>query len=209
MQTTHQAPDVPSPIDLQAENDAREWASRAMSLRPWRADFFACIAKNLRTDVKPLRVLELGSGPGFLAEQILRTHPDVQMVLLDFSEPMHRLARERLAPFADRITHVTASFKEPGWSAGLGQFHHVVTNQAVHEMRHKRYATGLHAEVRQVLLPAGTYLVSDHHAGGEEGMKNTELYMTVEEQLASLQAAGFSSIQTLLHLRGMVLHNAA
>lgn len=201
--------DVPSPIDLQSENDAREWASRATAIRPWRIDFFECIAQNLSASALPVRVLELGSGPGFLAEHILRKHAHVQMVLLDFSEPMQMLARERLAEFGARVSYITGSFKEHGWSANLGRFHHVVTNQAVHELRHKRYAAALHAEVRKSLLPGGTYLQSDHYAGGDDGMKNTELYMTVEEQNASLLAAGFTDVKQLLLLKGMVLFSAA
>lgn len=201
--------DVPSPIDLQADADARAWAAKAMAARPWRLDFFECIRQQLRpSDGAPTRVLELGSGPGFLAEHLLSRCPGLQMVLLDFSAPMHRLAQERLAPWADRITFVERSFKAEGWQRDLGTFDHVVTNQAVHELRHKRYAPALHAAVRELLAPGGSYLMSDHHAG-EGGMANTELYMTVDEHRAALLAAGFTDVRALLTLKGMVLHRAA
>lgn len=199
--------DVPSPIDLQSESDAREWASRAMVVRPWRIDFFNAISDQLAGTDANVRVLELGSGPGFLAEHVLRAHPNVHIALLDFSEPMHQLAKERLTGFPGRATFLTRSFKEAGWSDGLGMFHYVVTNQAVHELRHKRYAAELHAQVRNVLLPGGAYLVSDHYVG-EDGMKDNELYMTTEEHRASLLSAGFVSAEQLLHLNGMVLYRA-
>lgn len=204
---THVA-DVPSPIDLQQEADARAWAGNAQAARPWRIDFFEGMCQALRQGSGVTRVLELGSGPGFLAEHVLSQRPDVHMVLLDFSAPMHQLAQERLQPFLGRITCVERSFKSAGWSLGLGKFDHVVTNQAVHELRHKRHATALHAEVRTVLAPRGSYLVSDHHAG-PGGMSNTELYMTVEEQRAALQEAGFADVRERLRLKGMVLHHAA
>lgn len=199
--------DVPSPIDLQDEIDAREWTETANELRPWRLQFFEAIAQALDGS-RPIRVLELGSGPGFLAECILRTHHLAEMVLVDFSEPMHRLANQRLLAFSGRVTYVTRSFKEPTWMHGLGTFDYVVTNQAVHELRHKRYAEPLHKQVRAVLRTSGIYLMSDHYFG-DDGMKKEGLYMTVEEQQHALRAAGFDEVTELLRLQGMSLHRAA
>jgi predicted methyltransferase len=63
------------------------------------------------------------------------------------------------------VTFVERSFKEEDWSLGLGPFHCVVTNQAIHELRHKHYASRLHTQVRSLLAPGGLYLVCDHFAG--------------------------------------------
>lgn len=202
-----QPQDVPSPIDLQAEADARAWAESANAVRPWRMTFFEAIAESIDA-TKPARVLELGSGPGFLAEQVLDRCGQVEMVLLDFSSPMHTLARERLMRHSSRVQYIERSFKSDTWMEGLGSFDHVVTNQAVHELRHTRYAEPLHRQVRSVLRPGGTYLVSDHYFG-EDGMKKEGLYMTVEAQSQALVAAGFTRVQLLLRHGGMVLHRAA
>ena len=83
-----------------------------------------------------------------------------------------------------------------------------MTNQAVHELRHKRYAPTLHHQVRGLLATGGNYLVCDHFAG-EGGMSNSELYMTVEEQKAALFAAGFTNVEQLLLKGGLVLHRAS
>ena len=89
--------DVPSTIDLRTEKDAREWAASAMSKRPWRAVFFQRFVEELRSlDVRPLQILELGSGPGFLARCILEAIPAAAYSMLGFSPAMHNLARERL-----------------------------------------------------------------------------------------------------------------
>lgn len=199
-------PDVPSPIDLQAEADALAWAESANTLRPWRLAFFEAIS-NAIDSTRAVRVLELGSGPGFLAEHILSAHPLAEMVLLDFSKPMHRLAMERLQRFSGRVTCVERSFKKADWMSGLGLFDYVVTNQAVHELRHKRYAEPLHRQVRSVLDDGGVYLISDHFFG-DDGMKKEGLYMTVEEQQAALVSAGFRSVHERLRQGGMSLHSA-
>lgn len=151
--------------------------------------------------------MELGSGPGFLAEHLLVALPEVSYVALDFSAAMHQLALERLGPLADRVMFVERSFRDPAWSEGLGNFGYVVTNQAVHELRHKQYADVLHAQVKQVLTPNESYLVCDHFVG-EGGMSNSQLYMSVAEQKEALLRARFTNVRQLLLTGGLVLHQA-
>ncbi len=140
--------DVPSPIDLRNPEDAREW-ERTAPARPGRAEIFEAFGRELGAlGKRPLAVLELGSGPGFLAAYLLNAMPALTLTLLDFSTAMHDLARARLGSHADRVTYVERSFKQPGWRDGLGPFDAVVTNQAVHELRHKRHAAALHAAVK-------------------------------------------------------------
>ena len=201
--------DVPSPIDLRLMTDARAWESTALSKRPCRTEFFAAFASAIASAEIPVhRVLELGSGPGFLAKHLLQKLPSISYVALDFSGAMHQLAAERLGPLATRAQFVERSFREANWPEGLGQFECVVIHQAVHELRHKRHAATLHDQVRQVLLPEGSYLVCDHFCG-EDGQKNEQLYMTVEEQRAALLGAGFAQVQQLMLKGGLVLHLAS
>lgn len=200
--------DIPSPIDLRLMSDAREWEETAMAKRPWRSEFFAAFAAAIRTSNCPVqRILELGSGPGFLAEHLLGAFPMVDYVALDFSAAMHELAAKRLGDLATRVEFVERSFREAEWTNGLGQFDCIVTNQAVHELRHKRYATALHQQAKSLLKAGGLYLVCDHFIG-EGGMKNDQLFMTVDEQHAALMNAGFSKVQQVLLKGGLVLHCA-
>ncbi len=201
--------DVPSPIDLRNMEDAREWADSALLKRPYRNEFFTAFAlATSSADSKPMRVLELGSGPGFLAEHLLSSLPYIDYVALDFSAAMHQLASERLGMLAARVKFIERSFLDPHWISGLGQFDFVVTNQAVHELRHKCHASTLHSQVRELLLADGNYLVCDHFSG-DGGMSNTQLYMTVEEQKLALLAAGFTTVEPLLLKGGLVLHRAS
>jgi len=140
--------DVPSPIDLQNMDDARDWERTAM----------------------------------------------------------HDLARKWLAPVLDRVNFIERNFKQPGWEQGLGTFDAVITLQAVHELRHKRYAGALHAAVKSLLVGDGVYLMCDHFCG-EGGMANDQLYMTLEEHRESLFNAGFV-IHTVLNKCGRVLYRA-
>jgi len=200
--------DVPSPIDLRLMSDASEWEQSAMVKRPWRAEFFARFTSEIEAASPPVhRVLELGSGPGFLAAHLLEALSSIKYVLLDFSAAMHQLALARMGILASRAQFIERNFKEAGWTEGLGQFECIVTIQAVHELRHKSYAAELHAQVRSLLTPSGIYLVCDHFVG-EGGMKNDQLFMTIDEQKQALITAGFSSVKQLMVKGGLVLHYA-
>jgi len=197
--------DVPSPIDLRLMADARPWAETALAKRPARPEFFDAFAHLVGRD--GARVLELGSGPGFLADHLLRAWPTLDYVALDFSPAMHQLAAERLGERSARVRFVERSFREPAWSERLGPFDAVVTHQAVHELRHKDYAQALHAQVRPLLASGGSYLVCDHFLG-EGGLFNDQLYMTVDEQGDALRRAGFADVEAVLVKGGLALHRA-
>lgn len=196
--------DVPSPIDLRLDHDAVEWAAQAFVRRPFRHAFFDRFVQALEAQ-RSQRVLELGSGPGFLAERVLQALPGVGYTAFDFSPAMHALATGRLAPFAERVAFVERSFRDERCFDGLGEFDAVITHQSVHELRHKRHAPALHARVLQVLRPGGIYLVCDHFVG-EGGMSNASLYMSVAEQRAVLQDAGFVPVECVWQHQGLVLH---
>ncbi|MEO7095159.1 MAG: class I SAM-dependent methyltransferase, partial [Polyangiales bacterium] len=72
--------DVPSPIDLQDEHDAQVWVAEADAKRPWRARIRDLIAGLVTGDV-----LELGAGPGLLAERVLREGRVATYTVFDFS----------------------------------------------------------------------------------------------------------------------------
>lgn len=184
------AGDVPSPIDFRQMENAIAWERQAMD-RPFRREFFDAFAHELRKLGKATpRVLELGSGPGFLALHLLHQLPHTDLNLLDFSPAMHNLARRRLGELAAGVTFIERDFTADNWRDGLGMFDAVISIQAVHELRHKRYATTLHRQVLDLLQPDGQYMMCDHFYG-EGGMGNDQLYMSLTEQQDSLTSAGY------------------
>lgn len=199
--------DVPSPIDLRSPQDAVEWESTANEKRPWRRDFFRIMVSEVLTVGPSPRVLELGSGPGFLLEHLIEAMPHIELYALDFSAAMHALAAKRLGSRASRVCFVERDLRED-WTDGLGLFDVVLTNQTVHELRHKRRAPRLLSQVRSVLKRGGSFLVCDHYAG-QDGMSNSILYMTVEEQREALKEADFPQVLEMRRDRGLVLHRAS
>jgi len=180
--------DVPSPVNFHLMQDARDWESKAMD-RPFRVEMFEIFAKCL-SESRATNLLELGSGPGFLASYLCQRNSAFRLTLLDFSEAMHELANNRLANYRDRVKFVTRDFKQPGWAHSLGCYDCIYSMQAVHELRHKNHAVNFHSQVKGLLADGGEYLVCDHFYGAG-GMSNNQLFMSLEEQIQSLEKAGF------------------
>ncbi len=200
--------DIPSPINFCDPNDAREWERTAQS-RPERESVFRALAAELGgLKTNEPHVLELGSGPGFLAQILLHAIPDIRLTLLDFSPAMHELARARIGEAMSQVHFVERNFKDPNWTDGLGSFDAIITNQAVHELRHKRYAVALHSQVHKLLRPGTPYLVCDHFYG-DGAMSDDQLYMTVAEQKHALEGAGFTDIHQVLLTGSLVMHRAS
>lgn len=200
------AEDIPSPIDLRDPGDAHRWVAEADVKRPWRAQFRAAMAEALAAATPPVRrVLELGAGPGLLAERILRTCTLTDYTLLDFSPPMLALARTRAGGYP-QAHFVLVDFKQPDWTSAVsGPFDAIVAMQAVHEIRHKRHVPGLYGQLHALLRPAGLLLVCDHTPPDDW---RAALHLTEAEQHAAMSAAGFVEPVTLLRHQGLYLCGA-
>ena len=97
-----QEQDVPYGNDWDSAIEAAAYGDAADQARPWRAEIRDHIATLIAKLPRRARVLELGSGPGLLAHRVLQRCPDLEIyTLMDFSEPMLTLSRERLAAFIE------------------------------------------------------------------------------------------------------------
>ena len=202
--------DVPNPIDFHNSAEAQAWIEQTIQKRPYRSIFFNEFVNEVsRLELHQLKVLELGSGPGMLAEQILRRcFPVRAYTLLDFSEPMLAVSRERLSEFAARLRFVRADFRDSAWMAQVGTVDAVLSMQAIHEVRHKRHVSALYEKVRSVLEPGGLMLICDHLPGETPDTRRSALYMTPDEQLAAFNIAGLRKATVHFVANGMALYKA-
>jgi SAM-dependent methyltransferase len=199
------APEIPSPVDFDDPAQARAWVASTVEKRPWRPRFFAAIASALNAYFnRPIRVAEVGSGPGHLAKAILESCNVSTYTAIDFSAAMNNLAREHLG---ENVRFVQRDFRRDGWAEGLGAFDAVVTLQAAHEVRHKTRQPALLKNIHGAIEEGGLLLFCDHYS--EAGStKDMGLFLTHDEQPALLEAAGFLRVEQLLDAGGMALYRA-
>lgn len=193
--------DVPIRVDHRDPASARKWIEDTRISKPFRPHFFAAFCAALSSG-GPLRVLELGSGPGQLARELLRHCAIARYVALDWSQAMHDLAAEHLGDLAGRVTFVVRDFRVPTWPAELGAFDAIVTQQAVHETRHRRHALPLLRRARTLLVPGGSMLYCDGYLVDPDGPL-AALSLARDDQPRVLERAGFVDVR-LLHDEGNV-----
>ena len=201
-----QEDDVPYGNDWDSVDEAAAYGESADRARPWRSEIRDHIAARVAVLRSGARVLELGSGPGLLADRILQRCPNLKAyTLVDFSEPMLALSRQRLAAFPT-ASFVLASFKSDDWTGRVGgPFDCVVSMQAVHELRHKRHAARLYEQVHRVLAMPGLFLVCDH-IPIDNSPRSMALYMTEQEQQQALTGAEFANVHVELARNGLMLY---
>ena len=141
------------------------------------------------------RVLELGSGPGLLAECILDRCANLERyTLLDFSDHMLIQSRDRLRRFPI-AEFVNANFKARDWTEALDPpYTAVIAMQSVHEIRHKRHIPGLYRQLRQVLAPGGMVAVCDGTPEDTDVLWRRSLFLTLDEQIEALASTGFADV---------------
>lgn len=203
--------DLPYGENFHDEAEARAWADAALRKRPFRPQLFDRFAEAIASSgLAAPRVLELGSGPGFLAEHVLDRCPSiVRYTLLDFSKPMLALSEARLSRHASRVQLVQADFKSADWLTRVARpVDFVISLQAVHELRHKRHAPRLYEQIRALLAQGTELMVCDHLPESGPTERHRRLYMSTSENLTALANAGFSDARLVWSEHTMALYRA-
>lgn len=209
--TSDDEEDLPYGENFHDEAEAAAWADAAARKRPWRPLIFdRFVTAVAESSAAAPHILELGSGPGFLAEHVLDRCPTVaRYTLLDFAMPMIQQSRRRLGRHDARTAFVQADFKSEGWPSDAGgPFDLVFSMQAVHELRHKRHAPRLYAQIRAMLSPAAELVVCDHLPELGPTPRHRRLYMSIDENLSALANAGFSDAKVVWSEHKMALYRA-
>ena len=183
--------EVPSDHDFFDPAYVKHWTDSISRYRPERQRLFEVFATQAaRIGKDALSVFELGCGPGFLAEALLKNCRVARYTLVDFSPQMLDLSRQCLAKFKDKTIFMQRNFKEADWTDGISAgFDLIVSLQAVHELRHASRIPKLYAQLHGLLAPGGTILICDH-VNSSSGHRAAH-FMTVEEHLSAFKKAGF------------------
>jgi SAM-dependent methyltransferase len=193
------------PHDYFDEAYVNDWASEANTKRPFRLEFFTAIVSELAVLHRP-KVLDVGSGPGFLAERVLDACDVDSYHLFDFSPHMLEISRARLTRFGSRAVFHQGTFLNDDWWQSLPTpFKVIVSMQAIHEVRDSGRIPRLYAELRMLLRKSGVILIADEVNAGD---KMEQHLLSLDQHEAALVVAGFEGFRTLCATGDLVLFEA-
>jgi tRNA (cmo5U34)-methyltransferase len=146
-------------VNLWSEPDhARSYLERR-SLIPNREQGYAALLEFL--PASPRRVLDLGTGDGYLIARIRDAHPESTGIAADFSFEMLGRVRTRFAG-DDTVTVVEHNLDDP-LPAAWGTFDAVVSSFAIHHVSDDR-KHALYGEIHDHLEPGGVFCNLEHVA---------------------------------------------
>lgn len=141
---------------------SKGWAER-FTPTPDRLALFETILQRIREiGGDNCHVLELGVGPGYLADYLLSRLPDISYEGLDFSAAMLQIAENRLSQYAGRVVFTRADLTKDNWTDKISQAPKaVVSTWALHDLFSAKNIEFVYLKTREILQPQGVFLNGD------------------------------------------------
>jgi len=111
-------------------------------------------------EIAVTHVVDVGSGHGPYLELFLRSFPNARGTWVDSSEAMEELAREKLAPFGDRVRFLVADAERLD-ETELDPAEVVVSSRALHHFSPESLAR-VYRAIHDLLVPGGFAFNLDH-----------------------------------------------
>lgn len=148
-------------VKKQFDAAASQYDEQRRGLIPCFDDFYGMAVSLAESKEAAPRVLDLGAGTGLLAAMMRSKLPEARLSLIDMSESMLDVARERFAgdPNAEFIV---ADYS--GYAFAPGSYDIVVSSLSIHHLTHSSKRE-LFKKLYEALAPGGAFVNADQVAG--------------------------------------------
>ncbi|HEY9050337.1 MAG TPA: class I SAM-dependent methyltransferase [Gammaproteobacteria bacterium] len=174
------------------------WAERFVPT-PERLRLFNIILSELRELVPENgRVLELGIGPGYLANYLLDSLPTIEYLGIDFSRPMLEIAGNRLEHHRSRISYIQADLVKDSWQDSFPvPVDAIVSTWALHDLGSPQIIKSVYAGSARILGNNGILLNGDFIKPEGATQEFEAGRFGIDIHLEMLRNSGFSSAECL------------
>lgn len=155
-----------------------------MKLIPGHETFYAAALELIPTDA--MYIVELGAGSGLFSAMLRAAFPEAHLTLIDFSENMLALARNRLG----NDPHITFSLSDYTTEPLPANSDAIVSALSIHHLEDDR-KRALLQPIFDALHPGGLFINADHIAGPTPELE--EVYQL--RWLADIRAEGATEQQ--------------
>ena len=175
------------------------WADRFVPT-PERLQLFNIILSELKSRIPANGcVVELGIGPGYLADHLLSVMPGIQYYGVDFSSPMLDIAKQRLKSHSDRVTYVQADLVKDNWWAGIpAPVNALISTWALHDLGSQENVEVVYKDCAQVLQDGGILLNGDFIKPDKVRFEYEPGRFEIAKHIEILRRVGFKNAECLL-----------
>jgi SAM-dependent methyltransferase len=196
--------EIQGSVDFTDATQVHHWIMQTVQRRAWRPRIYSAIAGSLNgTFDRAIDVVELGSGAGYLAKELLATCRIASYAAIDGSPEIHDAAREHLGDAAQAVRFLVSDSLNEDWARGLSPVDAVL---AMPLERRSDQRELLFRRICEILRPGGLLLHCDHYDRG--GSHEPAATLRREQLPETLRMVGFRRVEELLELGGMVLSRA-
>ncbi len=141
--------------DLKGQFDevSARYDAERRALIPCFDDFYSMAVAHLDLEAADPEILDLGAGTGLFSSFVLRRYPGARMRLVDLSEGMLSVARERFSGM-ENVSYRTVDLKEIVLE---GRYDAVVSSLAIHHLPDPE-KIALYKKVYEALKPGGLFV---------------------------------------------------
>jgi SAM-dependent methyltransferase len=177
------------------------WSDRFVPTEP-RMQLFDMILEQVERLEKPeAGVLELGTGPGYMARHILQRNSSIRYEALDFSDVFLDVARRTLGELASRVVFTNADLMNQDWPRRIASKPDaIISTWALHDLGGQRAVADVYARCFE-LLPEGGVLVNGDFIKPDGTTWDYEPgRFEINRHLDLLREAGFRNPDSIAHL---------
>lgn len=177
---------------------AKGWAERFIPT-PERLRLFNTILTTLEEHIPTNgSVLELGIGPGYLAQYILADMPDIHYQGIDFSKPMLHIAKERLSQYLPRVTYTQTDLIHDNWETLIPKpVDAIVSTWALHDLGSPEYIENVYKSSFSLLKNDAILLNGDFIKPEQATQEYEGGRFEVSKHLEMFARADFSNYQCI------------
>ncbi|WP_421723653.1 class I SAM-dependent methyltransferase [Bauldia sp.] len=177
---------------------AQDWADRFAPSGPRLQLFDLILSQVERLDKPTAHVVELGTGPGYLARHILERNNSITYEAVDFSDAFLDVARKTLGDHGARVVFTNADLMDLEWPARLSKRPDaVVSTWALHDLGGQQAVADVYARCLEA-LPEGGVLVNGDFIKPDGTTWDFEAgRFPVARHLELLHEAGFKDAECL------------
>lgn len=153
------------PQDFKDEQTAQQWDSDTRYYNPTRPEQLDMMLSIIEAEYEPGdTILDLGFGSGLVEEMIFKRIPGAEVVGVDSSQAMMKLAQERLQPYAGQVTTIEHDLRDlPNLPLEPRTFRFIFSIQTLHHLTDSEMQMAYEA-IRDLLTPGGLFLLLDRVA---------------------------------------------